>query len=218
MIQRLQFEKSGKAVYISHLDTARVFIRAVRRAGIRAAYSGGFNPRMKINFAFPLSVYTASECELLDIELEEGEDITGKMALLNAFLPEGFRVTEIYPPERKFKEICSAEYKILIQHERPPGIVHAVGGLMEREEIAAEKKTADKSKKVDIKPLIHGVRCEIPENASGIAAVSVKCAASAERYLNPELFVGALRETVPDIIAADITRRAFYDAEGKLFR
>ena len=41
---RLRFQKTGKAVYISHLDLMRVVQRIFLRAGTPIKYSEGFNP------------------------------------------------------------------------------------------------------------------------------------------------------------------------------
>ncbi len=41
---RLLFEKTGNAVWISHLDLMRVFQRAFRRGGILIRHSQGFPP------------------------------------------------------------------------------------------------------------------------------------------------------------------------------
>ena len=45
MRQRVRFAKHGKVRFLSHRDVARVWERALRRAGIRVAYSEGFSPR-----------------------------------------------------------------------------------------------------------------------------------------------------------------------------
>ena len=40
---RLRFEKTGRAVYISHLDLMATMQRAFSRAGLELKYSEGFN-------------------------------------------------------------------------------------------------------------------------------------------------------------------------------
>ena len=51
MRYRIKFAKDGLAVYISHLDLMRTWERALRRAGLRLAFSAGFNPHPKMSFA-----------------------------------------------------------------------------------------------------------------------------------------------------------------------
>ena len=41
---RLRFEKTGRAIYISHLDMMRTMQRVFARAGLELKYSEGFNP------------------------------------------------------------------------------------------------------------------------------------------------------------------------------
>ena len=48
---RLLFEKTGNAVWISHLDLMRVFQRAFRRGGILIRHSQGFTPRAHVSIA-----------------------------------------------------------------------------------------------------------------------------------------------------------------------
>ena len=59
-MSRLRFEKSGDAVWISHLDLMRVFQRAFRRAGFLLRHTGGFNQHAYVSLALPLSVGTGS--------------------------------------------------------------------------------------------------------------------------------------------------------------
>ena len=55
-MNRLLFEKTGDAVYISHLDLMRIFQRAFKRADIMIWHSQGFSPRAYVSIALPLPV------------------------------------------------------------------------------------------------------------------------------------------------------------------
>ena len=50
----IKFSKQGFICYTSHLDLLRLFKRAFKKAGIKLAYSQGFNPHPKMGFAQPL--------------------------------------------------------------------------------------------------------------------------------------------------------------------
>lgn len=67
---RALFEKTGTAVWISHLDLMRLFQRAFARANLPLKHTQGFNPRPSVSIALPLSVGLESVCELLDFEVE----------------------------------------------------------------------------------------------------------------------------------------------------
>ena len=71
---RLLFEKTGSAVWMSHLDLMRLFQRAFKRAELPLTHTQGFNPRPSVSIALPLSVGVESVCELLDFDLE-GEKV-----------------------------------------------------------------------------------------------------------------------------------------------
>lgn len=92
-----KYKKTGNLKYISHLDVLRFIQRAVKRAGINARYSEGFNPHMKTSFGFPLSLGTESMGEYFEIELNE------------SMLPQEFteRMNEVMPREI---QIIKSEY------------------------------------------------------------------------------------------------------------
>ena len=66
---RLRFSKTGRAIYISHLDLMAAMQRAFARAELPLKFSEGFNPHPQISILLPLSVGTASVCELMDFRL-----------------------------------------------------------------------------------------------------------------------------------------------------
>ena len=68
---RLFYKKSGRAKYVSHLDTMRAMTRLLRRAQLPAWYTEGFNPHLYITFAMPLSLGFSSDYELADIRLTD---------------------------------------------------------------------------------------------------------------------------------------------------
>ena len=102
---RLRFEKSGRAVYISHLDLMRTMQRAFLRAEYPLKYSEGFNPHAQISILLPLSVGVSSACELMDFQLTEESSLSAMPEKLTAVMPEGIRVLEAYPAERKVKDL-----------------------------------------------------------------------------------------------------------------
>lgn len=89
---RAKITKGEEIRYISHLDYASALERSIRRAGLPAAYSEGFNPHMKIAFASALAVGVTSEAEYMDVELKEPMDAQEFAEKLRAFLPAGIRL------------------------------------------------------------------------------------------------------------------------------
>ncbi|MCL2456261.1 MAG: TIGR03936 family radical SAM-associated protein, partial [Defluviitaleaceae bacterium] len=67
---RLKFSKTKTLRFIGHLDFLRVFQQTIRRAGLPAAFSQGFNPHLMISFALPLPLGMESLNDYADITLE----------------------------------------------------------------------------------------------------------------------------------------------------
>ena len=102
---RLKFSKTGRAVYISHLDLMRTMQRVFSRAGVALKYSEGFNPHAKISIILPLTVGTASFCEYMDFALAEDRNLKELPAVLNAYMPEGIQALEAYEAPGKGAEL-----------------------------------------------------------------------------------------------------------------
>ena len=114
---RIRFSKNGKVRFTSHRDVARIWERALRRAGVPAAYSGGFNPRPRIAFGLALSTGYSSGAEYLDVELDPARaheiDDAGLVGALSAALPAGMaalavaRVARGAPSLQQSVTICT---------------------------------------------------------------------------------------------------------------
>lgn len=105
-MHRIRFEKTGRAVWMSHLDLMRLMQRAFRRAGVVLHHSQGFTPHAYVSMLLPLSVGMESVCELMEYELDGELAVTPEA--LNAVLPEGVRVLEVYESTRKGPVSCAA--------------------------------------------------------------------------------------------------------------
>ena len=216
---RMRFSKTGRAIYISHLDLMATMQRAFSRAGNRLKYSEGFNPRPQISIALPLSVGCASVCELMDFQLlEEQVDITCLKDRLNATMPEGIFVQEIYEPSRKNAELKWLKIEGVFEYDdRPVDIMkEQLAAFFARGSIVIEKKTRRGFGEMDIRPAIREISFVSAEEV-----VLVRALISAQNpTLNPDLLPAALRALAPDIAPdfAKFTRVETFDAEMKIFR
>ena len=93
---RLVYERTGRAVWISHLDMMRMLQRAMNRAGVPIRYSEGFNPHALVSILMPLSVGTESVCQMVDIRVREDVDLETLPERLTAVMPEGIRFHKAY--------------------------------------------------------------------------------------------------------------------------
>ncbi len=76
---RIRFAKHGKVRFTSHRDVARIWERALRRAGLPVAYSAGFTPRPKLSFGPALSTGYSSDAEYLDVCLDTARLDTARL-------------------------------------------------------------------------------------------------------------------------------------------
>ena len=89
---RLCFSKTGDSRFLSHLETARVFFRAARRAKLPIRYSQGFHPQPKIVFGPALPVGMESLAEYVDMELTDHVTPSAVQERLSRTLPKGLDV------------------------------------------------------------------------------------------------------------------------------
>jgi radical SAM-linked protein len=91
MIVRFRYSKLGKIRWISHRDGARVWERALRRAGLPIAYTEGFSPRPKLSFGLALPTGYESCAEYLDVSLRPQQpiDVAALPERLSSVLPSG---------------------------------------------------------------------------------------------------------------------------------
>lgn len=91
---RIDYAKTARARFISHLEMIEVLAGALRRAGIPIAFSGGFHPQPKMRFSPGLPVGAESDCEVVDLDLAERRDPAALAAALQAQLPDGLDIQQ----------------------------------------------------------------------------------------------------------------------------
>ncbi len=92
---RITFVKGEEIRFIAHLDLQRTWARVLRRARAPLAYTGGFNPHPRLNFAAPLAVGVMGEQELLDVWLRQRCDPAALLEALQQQTPRGLRALAI---------------------------------------------------------------------------------------------------------------------------
>ena len=215
---RLRFSKTGRAVYISHLDLMQTMQRAFSRAGYALKYSEGYNPHPLISIALPLSVGAASLCELMDFRLREESELSLMPSRLSAALPEGIRVLDVYEPTRKCAEIKWLEIEGVLEYDErdPHAMENALRAFFSRDSIVITRKTKRGMGECDIRPAIREIDFTAAENGVHLHAVI----SAQEPTLNPELLAESLRQLAPELAPdfARFTRIETYDMDMNLFR
>ena len=188
---RILFEKTGTAIWISHLDLMRLFQRAFKRAGLPLTHTRGFNPRPSVSIALPLSVGIESRCELLDFELEgAGVSCAEIRQRLNQALIAGVRVLDVY---------------------------EAVVRLFERPSLPVEKKGKNGVVEQDILPMIR--RLSVSSEQDGVLTICslVQCQ---NPSLNPMQLAAAIERYLPEYRPDFITcsREEIFTSDETIFR
>lgn len=219
-MNRLLFEKTGDAVYLSHLDLMRIFQRAFKRADIMIWHSQGFSPRAYVSIALPLSVGASSRCEILDFDVEDSTvDLATLPEKLNRTMPEGVRVLQAYSSERKIKHLAQLQAQIILEYDKgvPADAQQTLAALFSRPSIVIHKRTKRGEADVDIRPML--LSMQLRRLSAQELALDVTVQAQ-NPGLNPQLLVTAIETHLPQL-APDfsvVRRLEVLDAEGNIFR
>lgn len=196
---RLRFSKSGRLRFIGHLDFLRVFQQTIRRAGLPAAFSQGFNPHLQISFALPLPLGMESVNDYADLTLtQESPEIIEK---LNAVAPSGLVINAAYSAENKAASVVAvADYLIKRKPVETSPLELAIGIILQSQTIVIPKKTKKGIKDTDI-------REDILELETRGNDVFMRLSAGSARFLNPLTVAGLIFENPT---TANITRLELY--------
>ena len=220
-MRRILFEKTGNAVYISHLDLMRLFQRAFKRGGLDLKHTQGFSPRAMVSIALPLSVGVESVCEILDYELVGQEELSDAeiMDRLNRTMPAGVRVLEVYDSPRKPRDLTHLDVSIRLEYDGglPAGCAEAIRELFARESVVVTKRGKNGPVDQDIIPMIS--RLEVTECSPQELELTARVCAQ-NPSLNPQQMVTAIEKELPGLKPdfSRIFRREAIAADGTIFR
>ena len=211
--------------FISHLDLGRLFKRALRRSGIKVAYSNGFNPHELINIVQPLSLGYESTGEYFEVDtlipyLEEE-----LLDMLNRSMPEGIKFLSCREKERtsyNLSSVCEyALYEAVLPLKTDFNAAAVLKDFLDQPVIVIIKKDKKTKKLVekDIKEMIKSVTITDRNEDSTKLHLILRCASN--ETLNP----GKLTESffrfagmVTDLSECRFTRLDLLatDGSGKL--
>ena len=217
---RMLFEKTGNAIWISHLDLMRVFQRAFKRSGFLLKHSQGFNPRPLVSIALPLSVGVESYCELLDFELEsDGIGNDELLFRLNNNLISGVRVLSIYDSGMKIRELSYLSAQIVLEYDNgiPAGAPERISKLFTEQSLIVPKKTKNGLQNQDIIPMIQNMDVSSDDEH----VLVLKCVICCQNpTLNPAQIVTAIEMHLPDLKPdfSKCSRLEIYDKNNQVFR
>jgi radical SAM-linked protein len=216
---RALFEKTGNAVWISHLDLMRVFQRSFKRAGLPLTHTQGFNPRPSVSIALPLSVGVESVCELLDFDLDGVQVSCDEiMSRLNTALVDGVRVLAVYDNGSKIKNLALLRSVVTLEYDNgvPEKAGECIRELFGRPTLFVEKKGKNGITEQDIIPMIR--RLDVKVNSNTVELEMIACCQNPT--LNPMQLCAAIERYLPDLKPdyAACRRLELYDVNEKVFR
>lgn len=217
---RLLFEKTGNAIWISHLDLMRLFQRAFKRAGLPLTHTQGFNPRPSVSIALPLSVGVESVCELLDFTLD-GENVPCEEICkrLNASLVSGVRVREVYDTGKKLKELAFLDCAITLEYDSgiPADAQRKLQELFSADSLIVPKKGKNGIQDQDIIPLVKMLEINKAGEDTLVLNARICCQ---NPSLNPMQMVAAIGLHLPEVQPdfAKCKRLEIYDLNQEVFR
>ncbi len=164
---RIKFKKYGTVRFIGHLDVMRFFQKAIRRAEIDVAYSGGYSPHQIMSFASPLGVGLESNGEYMDIEVNSLTSCEDIQSRLNAVSVPGIEVVSVKVlPEgagNAMASVSSASYTVRFREGRMPAlfmqdedtIQTLLDDFLGQNQILITKEGKNGPRMVDIRPGVY---------------------------------------------------------------
>ncbi len=169
---RLTFSQGETVKYISHLDLMRLWERALRRARLPIAYTRGFHPQPRIQFAAPLAVGFSGQREVMALWLKERVEPAEFADRVRAQLPAGLELLDVQEVEMGLPSLPSqvrgAEYAVAVEAEEPPEEMAArVAALLAAPEVKRQRRRKGRMREYDLRPLIEELRYEGQEEGRG---------------------------------------------------
>ena len=174
-----KYSKTGYLKYISHLDVLRFIQRSVKRAGINAKYSEGFNPHMKTSFGYPLSLGIESIGEYFELELNENMEPWLFAEKMNSVMPKEMQIIKAdhtKETDSLMKRCAYAQYLINIEQDIDENKLNEYFDEMLTEGVIYNRQKKNKKnklvvKELNTKELLHYLKAENINNKTKVMTV-----------------------------------------------
>jgi len=144
--------------YVTHLDMMRFWERALRRAEIPVTYSEGFSPHPQIQLASPLAVGTTSDCELMDVFLEERMTPRAFIDAVSPQVPPAIAITAAREVGMALPslqaDVRAAEYEVDAPVPDGVDVDAGISAMLAAESMPWQHKREEEVKSYDLRPLV----------------------------------------------------------------
>jgi radical SAM-linked protein len=210
---RIVFVKRPELKYISHLDLALAWERALRRAGVPLAYSQGHTPHARMQIASGLPLGYTSTAEMMDVILADPMAPTEFSKRVGPALPRGLRLKSVEEVPLKSPSLQSAlreaEYRVVIQASIPAAeLAQRVAGLLAAEHLAQQRTRKGRQERFDLRPLVKEVELAGPDQSEGQAVLTMRLSAGQRGNVRPDAVLAALG-VADDYALVERTQLAF---------
>jgi radical SAM-linked protein len=156
---RVTFATDESVKYVGHLDMARTWERTIRRARLPLAYTQGFNPQPRLQFAAALPVGFTSREELADVFLNEQYEPAAFLEVLDSALPRGVRTLRAWPVPREWpslqSQLMAARYHVEVEtSETPAQFTARLDDFLARAEAPRRRRRGKEQVLYDLRPLV----------------------------------------------------------------
>jgi radical SAM-linked protein len=170
---RITFSKGKRLKYISHLDLALTWTRALRRAGVPLAYSQGYNPQAKLQLASGLPLGYTGAAEVLDVILTDTMPLEEIIARVEPTFPEGLSIADAEEVPLKSPSLQSAlrqaVYRITVETSlTEEELNQRVARLMDSDRLEQQRVRKGRVETFDLRPLVDDVRLEATDNGQAV--------------------------------------------------
>jgi radical SAM-linked protein len=191
----------GISRFFGHLELMNIFLKALKKSGIRMKYSQGYNPKPKLSFLDTLPLGVASKNEYLIIEIPAEEYLNKELIIkkLSENLPSGLKIVDITKYEKGDKisdhtysidfKNCSIDKDLLDEYKNSPSVLVEKNGKN------------GKINSINLKEIINYIEF-IDDNV-----LSIKVDISSGPVFRPELIIKTIFNLKDEILRkADITK------------
>ncbi len=192
---RITFAKEPQLKYISHLDLALTWERALRRAKVPLAYSQGHNPHAKLQLASGLPLGYTGAAEVMDVVLTASMPPEEFIACVDPTLPEGLSITSAEEVPVKAPSLQSALrqaiYRVSVETSlTEEELKRRIADLLESDVLEQQRIRKGCVETFDLRPLVHNVRLETVND--GRAVLCMRLSAGQHGNARPDAVTTAL--------------------------